>query len=88
MKFLKKNYKTIIYYFCLGFVINTIPYILDMVENKKNTRLESLEKNFLKIKQEEICKEKSEYSKFFEMGFEKIAQKRLLSCLRQSNLIE
>ena len=88
MRFFKKNYKTILYYFCIGFVINTIPNILDTVENQKNTRLESLEKKILKIKQEEICKEKSEYSKFFEMGFEEIAQKRLLSCITQSNLIE
>ena len=88
MKLLKKNYKTIIYYFCIGFVINTIPHIFNMVENKKNTRLELLEKKILKIKQEEICKEKSSYSKFFKMGFEEIAQKRLISCIRQSNLIK
>tara|TARA_B100000900_G_scaffold321466_1_gene280711 strand:+ start:239 stop:505 length:267 start_codon:yes stop_codon:yes gene_type:complete len=88
MNFLKKNHKTIIYYFCIGFILNNIPRILDMVENKKNARLEFLEKKILKIKQEDICKEKSGYSKFFEMGFEETAQKRLFSCMKQSNLMQ
>tara|TARA_Y100001978_G_scaffold42820_1_gene38190 strand:- start:740 stop:919 length:180 start_codon:yes stop_codon:yes gene_type:complete len=56
-----------------------------MVEKRKNERLEFLEKKILKKEQEKICKEKSEYTKFFEMGFEETAQKRLISCMNQSN---
>ena len=88
MNLFKKNYKTIICFFCIGFVLNSIPHTLDLLENRKNTRLEFLEKKILNKQKEEICKEKSGYSKFFEMGFEEIAQKRLLSCITQSNLIE
>ena len=76
------------YFFCAGFVLNSIPHILNMVENRKNSRLEFLEKKILKEKQEKICKEKSEYSKFFEMGFEETAQKRLFSCMKKSNLMQ
>ena len=88
MNLLKKNYKTIIYFFCIGFVINSIPATLDLLENRKNARLEFLEKKILYKQKEEVCKEKSEYSKFFEMGFEETAQKRLISCINQSNLIQ
>ena len=85
MNLFKKNYKTIIYFFCTGFLLSSIPHILDMVEKRKNERFEFLEKKILKKEQEKICKEKSEYSKFFEMGFEETAQKRLISCMDQSN---
>ena len=88
MNLLKKNYKTVIYFFCIGFVINSIPYTLNLLENRKNARLEFLEKKILDKQKEEICKEKSEYSKFFKMGFEETAQKRLISCMNQSNLIQ
>tara|TARA_B100000963_G_C22503380_1_gene614882 strand:- start:552 stop:731 length:180 start_codon:yes stop_codon:yes gene_type:complete len=59
-----------------------------MVENKKHIRHDFLEKKILKIRQEEICKEKSSYYKFFEMGFEETAQKRLISCMKQSNSMQ
>ena len=88
MNFFKRSYKTIICFFCIGFVINIIPNLLNVIENRKNSRLEVLEKKILQKEQEKICKEKSEYSKFFEMGFEETAQKRLFSCMKQSNLIE
>ena len=88
MNFLKKNYKTVIYFFCIGFVINSIPDTLDLLENRKNARLEFLEKKILNKQKEEICKEKSGYSKFFKMGFEKTAQKKLISCMNESNLIQ
>ena len=88
MNLLKKNYKTVIYFFCIGFVINSIPYTLDLLENRKNARLEFLEKKILYKRKEEVCKEKSEYYKFFKMGFEETAQKRLISCINQSNLIQ
>ena len=88
MNLFKKNYKTVIYFFCIGFVLNSIPHTLDLLENRKNTRLELLEKKFLYKQKEEACKEKSEYSKFFKMGFEETAQKRLISCMNQSNLIQ
>ena len=88
MNLFKKGYFTIIYFFCIGFALNSIPHILNIVENRKNSRLEFLEKKILKKEQEKICKEKSEYSKFFEMGFEETAQKRLFSCMKQSNLMQ
>ena len=88
MNLLKKNYKTVIYFFCIGFVINSIPDTLDLLEKRKNARLEFLEKKILDKQKEEICKEKSEYSKFFKMGFEETAQKKLISCMNQSNLIQ
>ena len=53
----------------------------------KEERIELLEKKLLYKQKEEVCKEKSGYSKFFEMGFEETAQKRLISCMKQSNLI-
>ena len=88
MNLFKKGRRIIIYFFCIGFVLNSIPHILNMIENRKNSRLEFLEKKILKKEQEKICKEKSEYSKFFEMGFEETAQKKLFSCMQQSNLIQ
>ena len=88
MNFLKKNYKTVIYFFCIGFVINSITYTLDLLENRKNARLEFLEKKILDKQKEEVCKEKSEYYKFFKMGFEETAQKRLISCINKANLIQ
>ena len=88
MNLFKKNYKTVIYFFCIGFVINGIPYTLDLLENRKNARLEFLEKKILDKRKEEVCKEKSGYSKFFEMGFKETAQKRLISCKNQSNVIQ
>ena len=88
MNLFKKNYKTVIYFFCMGFVLSSITHTLDLLENRKNARLESLEKKILYKQKEEFCKEKSEYFKFFEMGFEKTAQKRLISCINQSNLIQ
>ena len=88
MNLFKKNHKTVIYFFCIGFVINSIPYTLDLLENRKNARLEFLEKKILYKRKEEVCKEKSEYYKFFKMGFEETAQKRLISCINQSNLIQ
>ena len=87
MNLFKKNYKTVIYFFCIGFVLNSIPHTLDLLENRKNARLEFLEKKILYKQKEEVCKEKSEYFKFFKMGFEETAQKRLISCMKQSNLI-
>ena len=88
MNLFKRWHKTIIYFFCIGFVLNSIPHILNVIENRKNSRLEVLRKKILQKEQEKICKEKSEYSKFFEMGFEETAQKRLFSCMKQSNLIQ
>ena len=88
MNLFKKNYKTVIYFFSIGFVLNSIPHTLDLLENKKNARLELLEKKILDKQKEEVCKEKSEYSKFFKMGFEETAQKRLISCMNQLNLIQ
>ena len=84
MNLFKRWHKTIIYFFCIGFVLNSIPHILNVIENRKNSRLEVLRKKILQKEQEKICKEKSEYSKFFEMGFEETAQKRLFSCMKQS----
>ena len=84
----KKNYKTVIYFFCIGFLLNSIPHTLDLLKDRKNARIEFLEKKFLYKQKEEVCKEKSGYSKFFEMGFEETAQKRLISCMNQSNLIQ
>ena len=86
MNLFKKNYKIVIYFFCIGFVLNGIPHTLDLLKDRKNARLEFLEKKFLYKQKEEVCKEKSEYSKFFKMGFEETAQKRLISCMNQSNL--
>ena len=88
MNLLKKNYKTVIYFFGIGFILNSIPQTLDLIENKKNARLEFLEQKILDKQKEEVCKEKSEYSKFFKMGFEETAQKRLISCMKQSNFIQ
>ena len=88
MNLFKKGRRIIIYFFCIGFVLNSIPHILNMIENRKNSRLEFLEKKILYKQKEEVCKEKSGYSKFFKMGFEKTAKKRLISCINQSNLIQ
>jgi len=88
MNLFKKNYKTVIYFFSIGFVLNSIPHTLDLLENRKNARLEFLEKKILYKQKEDVCKEKSGYSKFFKMGFEETAQKRLISCINQSNLIQ
>ena len=88
MNLFKKNYKKVIYFFCIGFVLNSIPHTLDLLENRKNARLELLEKKILYKQKEEVCKEKSGYSKFFKMGFEETAQKRLISCMNQSDLIQ
>ena len=88
MNLFKKKYKTVIYFFCIGFVFNGIPHTLDLLENRKNARLEFLEKKILYKQKEEVCKEKSGYSKFFKMGFEETAQKRLISCMNQSNPIQ
>ncbi len=88
MNLFKKNYKAVIYFFCIGFVLNSIPHTLDLLENRKNARLEFLEKKILYKQKEKVCKEKSEYSKFFAMGFEETAQKRLISCMNQSNLMK
>ena len=87
MNLFKRNNKTIIYFFCIGFLLNGIPHILNLHQNRKNSRLEFLQKKIIKEEQEKICKEKSGYSKFFKMGFEETAQKRLISCMKQSNLI-
>jgi len=86
MNLFKKTYKTIIYFFSIGFLLNSIPHTLDILENRKNARLEFLEKKILYKQKQEVCKEKSGYSKFFKMGFEETAQKRLISCMNQSNL--
>ena len=83
MSLFKNNYKIFIYFFCIGFVLNSITHTLDHLENRKNARLEFLEKKILDKQKEEICREKSEYSKFFKMGFEETAQKRLISCIKQ-----
>ena len=88
MNLFKKNYRTVIYFFSIGFVLNSIPHTLDLLENRKNIRIEFLEKKILDKQKEEFCKEKSEYSKFFKMGFEETAQKRLISCINQSNRIQ
>ena len=88
MNLFKKNYKTVIYFFCIGFVLNSIPHTLDLLKDRKNARLEFLEKKILYKQKEEVCKEKSGYSKFFKMGFEETAQKRLISCMNQSNPIQ
>ena len=82
MNLFKKFFRTIFYFFCIGFAINGTPHILNILENKNNTRLELLEKKFLKKQKEKACKEKIEYSKFFEMGFEETAKKRLISCMK------
>ena len=88
MNLFKKNYKTVIYFFGVGFALNSIPHTIDLLENRKNSRLEFLEKKILDKQKKEVCKEKSEYYKFFKMGFEKTAQKRFISCMNQSNLIK
>ena len=88
MNLFKKNYKTVIYFFCIGFVLSSIPNTIDLLNDRKNARLEFLEKKILYKQKEDVCKEKSGYSKFFKMGFEETAQKRLISCINQSNLIQ
>tara|TARA_Y100000589_G_scaffold261884_1_gene252104 strand:+ start:2684 stop:2953 length:270 start_codon:yes stop_codon:yes gene_type:complete len=87
MNLFKKKFKTTIYFFCFGFAINSILNTLNIIENREQARLELIEKKFFKNQQEKICKEKSSYSKFFEMGFKETAQKRLNSCMKQSNFI-
>ena len=69
-------------------MLNSIPNTLDLLKERKNARLELLEKKILYKQKEDVCKEKSGYSKFFKMGFEETAQKRLISCINQSNLIQ
>ena len=88
MNLFKKNYKTVICFFGIGFVLNSIPHTLDLLEKRKNARLEFLEKKILDKQKEEVCKEKSEYSKFFKMGFEETAKKRLISCMNELNLLQ
>ena len=83
MNLIKKNFRTFFYFFCIGFIINNTFHILDILENKNNAKLELLEKNLKKKQQEKACKEKIEYSKFFEMGFEETAEKRLISCMKK-----
>ena len=55
MNLFKKN-KTVIYFFGIEFVLNSIPYTLDILENRKNARIEFLEKKILHKQKEEICK--------------------------------
>ena len=69
-------------------MLNSIPNTLDLLKERKNARLELLEKKILYKQKEDVCKEKSGYFKFFKMGFEETAQKRLISCINQSNLIQ
>ncbi len=88
MNFLKTNIKIAIYFFCIGFLVSSLPFTLDIIEIRKVKRLKLLEKNFLKKEQEKICKEKSKYDKFYQMGFQEIAKNRLISCLEESNLIK
>ena len=88
MNFLRNNFKKIIYFFCIGLLINCIPNTLNLLKNKNNAKLELLEKKFLKEKKEKFCKKESKYSKFLEMGFEETAQKRLISCMQKSNFKE
>ena len=54
----------------------------------KNAKLELLEKKILFKQKEQVCKEKSRYPKLFKMGFKETAQKRLISCKNQSNVIQ
>lgn len=88
MNFFRKNCKTVIYFFCIGIVINTIPHTLNMLQNKKNVRFELLEKKISKQRKEKVCLEKSDFSKFFEMGFEETAQKRLIACMKKLNFAQ
>ena len=88
MNLFKKNHKTVICFFCIGFVLSSIPNTIDLLNDRKNARLEFLEKKILYKQKEDVCKEKSGYSKFFKMGFEETAQKRLISCMNQSNLMQ
>ena len=37
-------------------MLNSIPYTLDILENRKNARIEFLEKKILDKQKEEICK--------------------------------
>ena len=83
MIFIKNNLQTIIIFFCIGFIINNIPRTINTLERKKYERIKLLEKNFLRHQKEEICRKKSKYSKFLEMGFKETAQKRLISCMKQ-----
>ena len=83
MNFIKNNLQTIIIFFCIGFIINNIPRTINTLERKKYERIKLLEKNFLRHQKEEICRKKSKYSKFLEMGFKETAQKRLISCMKQ-----
>ena len=87
MNLFKKTIKHLFIFFGIEFVLNSISHTLDLLENRKNARLELLEKKILDKQKEEICK-KIGYSKFLEMGFEDTNQKRLISCMHQSNLIQ
>ena len=85
MNLFKKRFKTILYFYCIGFVITSIPHTLNILENRKIARLQFLEKKFVKNQQEKMCKEKTNFTKLYEMGFKETAQKRLILCMKQLN---
>ena len=43
MNFFKNNFKIIIYFFCIGFIVNSIPMTLNIIENRKKEKLKLLE---------------------------------------------
>ena len=79
-----KNFKIFILFFFIGFSINLIFNKLNIIENKKNEIIEFLEEKNLKRKKEMFCREDNDYLKFLKMGFEETAEKRFISCMRQS----
>ena len=87
MNFFKNNFKIIIYFFCIGFIVNSIPMTLSIIENRKKEKLKLLEIETLRNQKKEICKIKSDYLKFIKMGFKETAKKRLISCIENSDLI-
>ncbi len=87
MNFFKNNFKIIIYFFCIGFIVNSIPMTLNIIENRKKEKLKLLEIETLRNQKKDICKKKSDYLKFIEMGFKETAKKRFISCMENSNLI-
>ena len=88
MKFFKNSIKPFFCFFCIGFLLNSITLTLNTLESRKNTRIKFIEKKNLKNQQEKLCINKTDYYKFFEMGFKETAKNRFILCMKEQNLIQ
>ena len=76
--------KLILISFSLGFVVNSILLLSNIIEKKKKAEIDQIRKEAFKNKLILKCQEETKYNTFIDLGFIETAKNKLKICLQEN----